>query len=178
MWSTPTEPTHREDCLRPAAVATHDALRSTCVHKWRRRSKVWLGSGTGGRSGARRLAHTLPTCARREFGLAGVGEVAEEVAVAGRLGRGVRLRAGPTGLELFLELGDDIDAAVELAYDLIEWHRAAFGLIVEPARRVSVGVVRRAAACRLYVGRICAHSSHTPQGRPCRVIRIVGRPAS
>ena len=141
-----------------------------------------MGSGTGGRNvrggGARRLAHTLPTCARREFGLAGVGEVAEEVAVAGRLGRGVRLRAGPTGLELFLELGDDIDAAVELAYDLIEWHRAAFGLIVEPARRVSVGVVRRAAACRLYVGRICAHSSHTPQGRPCRVIRIVGRPAS
>ena len=36
--------------------------------------------------------------------------------------------AGPTCLDLLLELGDDVDGAVKLAHDLIEWHRATLGL--------------------------------------------------
>ena len=117
-----------------------------------------VGSGTGGQERgevrhARRLAHTLPTRERRERRLAGVGS--EEVAVAGRLGCVARLGAGPTGLDRLLELGDDVDGAVELAHDLVGWHNATLGRltqnlhrrVVDAGRVIKVpGVVRRRTA--------------------------------
>ena len=138
-----------------------------------------VGSGTGGQElggvgRARRCAHTLPTRARRERGLGsvreGVGSVedgvvnVEEVAVAGRLGCSVSLRAGPTGLERLPELGDNVDGAVKLVHDLVEWHRATFGLEVDEWPN-GERVVRRAAV-RVWGGKKM-HSSRVTCGCRC-----------